>query len=98
MRGKIKASDRIPRTENRIFGQCVTIYANLKYGQLSFIIRTLPSVKESHLVGSIVTNALRRLYCRYGITLLKHSRTVRKDRPYSHYSLFLRIRCAKNDY
>lgn len=32
----------------------------------SFLIRTLPSVQELHLIGS--AGGVRRLYCRYGIS------------------------------
>lgn len=33
----------------------------------------------------------------YSAFLLKHRRTARKDRPHSHYFLFLRIRYVKNN-
>ena len=98
--GKKKSLGSSPRSQ-AIYTLLCPKAERILIAKASFIIRTLPSVEESHLIGGKRVT-LRRLsqkhYCRYGICLLKHSRTAREDKPHSHYSLFLRIRYAKNSY
>ena len=50
-----------------------------------------------HLLARQYSASGMRSLARYPAFLLKHSRTAREYKTHSHYSLFLRIRYAKNN-